>query len=198
MTDTADGSALDGTNGPVTRREAVRLAERHGFGAARGSVALGGGDAGCAAVALAVALLPPGIGLLAGPFGPVAASVGATLVMAALAVPVLAFGYERRRSTRIPHLHLFDGGLVIGYPPRPARNASRPEGFAVLPWSDVRVVERILTSTVGQAGSVQRVWRLELHVRGGPLLCSLGDTPLGLDALRLALAGGADTGDARP
>ncbi|WP_159011863.1 hypothetical protein [Streptomyces sp. NRRL F-5123] len=196
MTDTADESAFDGTDAPVTRREVVRLAEQHGFGAAHGSVALGGGDAGCAAVALAVALLPPGIGLLAGPFGPVAASVGATLIMAGLAVPVLAFGYERRRDARIPRLHLFDGGLVIGYPPSRSSGPTRPEGFAVLPWSDVRVVERVHTSTIGQGGSVQRVWRLELHVRGGPLLCSLGDTHLGLRALRLALAGGADTADA--
>ncbi|MFI0941630.1 hypothetical protein [Streptomyces sp. NPDC021020] len=196
MTDTTDENALDGTNGPLARREVVRLAERHGFGAAHGSVALGGGDAGCAAVALAVALLPPGIGLLAGPFGPVAASVGATLVMAGVAVPVLAFGYERRRDSRIPRLHLFDGGLVIGYPPARPSDPSRPEGFAVLPWSDVRVVERVHTTTVGQGGSVQQVWRLELHVRGGPLLCSLGDTHRGAQVLRLALAGGADTADA--
>ncbi|MGW5349538.1 hypothetical protein ACWERV_03340 [Streptomyces sp. NPDC004031] len=196
MTDTADESALDGTNGPATRREVVRLAEQHGFGAAHGSVALGGGDAGCAGIALAVALLPSGIGLLAGPFGPVAASVGATLVMAGVAVPVLAFGYERRRASRVPRLHLFDGGLVIGYPPARSPDPSRPEGFAVLPWPDVRVVERIHTSTIGQGGTVQRMWRLELHARGGPLLCSLGDTHLGTQTLRLALAGGAATGDA--
>ncbi|MFI0900668.1 hypothetical protein [Streptomyces sp. NPDC020983] len=196
MADMTDEGAPGGTNGHSARREALRLAGQHGFGAARGTVALGGGDAGCAGVALAVTLLPPGIGLLAGPFGPLAASAGATLVMAALAVPVLALGYERRRGARIPRLHLFDGGLVIGYPPARPSGPPRPEGFAVLPWTDVRVAERIHTSTAGRGGAARRVWRLELHVRGGPLLCSLGDTPLGLQALRLALAGGADTGGA--
>lgn len=180
MAETDEGAAR-------SRREVVRLAQERGFGAGQAVVSLGGGDVGCVGVALAVCLLPPGVGLLAGPFGPAGTSAGAVLLMAALAAPVLAFAHERRRAERIPRLYVYDGGVVLSYP------RGHPQHLAAYAWPELRTAERIRSSTVGQGGSVQQVWRLELHVRGGPLLCSLGDTRQGLLVARLAVAGGAET-----
>jgi hypothetical protein len=191
-TGTTDGGteAADGRRGPgqpagaaAPPPDVARLAEESGFGAAHGSHALGGGDLGCLGGIVTVVLLPPGIGLTAGPGGTAATAVGAALL--ALAVVSLPLGLlaVRRREHRIPRLHLFDGGIVL----------TRPPAIAACPWSDIRLVEHTVSTAVGQGGAQVRVNRLRLeHVDGTPL-CSLGPAVPFAPLTRLALAGGAHT-----
>lgn len=179
------GGARDGGGAtlPVIRPDVAGLARQHHLGEHRATIVLGGGDIGCVAVVAAFGLLPPGIGLLIGPYATLGTTIGAVLLALAVAVPVLAFRYESHRAERIPRLHVFDGGLVLTHP--------GTHRTAAHPWRDLRTVERTRFVTVGQAGTPRTVHRLELHVRGGPLLCSVGgvhDTAL---IRRLAAAGGA-------
>ncbi|MFJ1581893.1 hypothetical protein ACIOC1_01005 [Streptomyces sp. NPDC088197] len=183
-TDTGGGSRdAAGTNGPATLREVARLAQRHGFGESRAVHALGGGDVGCVAFGLAVVLLAPGIGLVLHPYNPVVTSIGVTFLVLALALPITAFRYEKRRDNRIPRLHVFDGGIVI----------TRPARIDVHPWPDIRVVEREDSVAIGQGGTTRQVHRLELHAIDGDVLCSLGDAFDTVTVVRTAIAGGAHT-----
>jgi hypothetical protein len=172
-----------GGDGPATARSAAELAERVGFGAPRGTHALGGGDPGCLMVGLAVVLLPPGIGLTAGSYRAGVTALGAVFLAMAVALVVLTPIVLKSRDGRIPRLHLYDGGLVL----------SRPEGIAACPWSEVRVVEYTKSTAVGQGGNVITVNRLRLEHIDGEALCSLGPAAPIAEISRLALAGGART-----
>jgi hypothetical protein len=172
-----------GTNGAATLREVARIASERGFGEARIVRVLGGGDVGCTGVGLAFLLLLPGFLLLLGPYGFVARTIGVTLLAIAVALPFAAIGYEKRRDNRIPRLHVFDGGMIIAHPDR----------IAAYAWPQIRVVERIDRVAIGQGGSQQSVYRLQLLEVDGEALCSLGQTPDAVTTLRLAIAGGART-----
>lgn len=179
----ADAPRAVDRRGRPDARDVAQLAEQSGFGAARGSHALGAGGVGCLSLGLAVALLPPGIGLVAGPYGPAVTGLGAALLAVAVALVPLALLYLQRHDDRIPRLYLFDGGIVLTRPPR----------MAACPWSDIRLVEYTQSVTVGQGGATTRVNRLRLDHIDGQTLCSIG-AALPIDEIfRIAIAGGAQT-----
>lgn len=172
-----------GTNGPATLREVARIAEERGFGTSRITLPLGGGDVGCVGIGLAFALLLPGIGLLVGPYGQVATTVGITFLAIAVMLPVVVIRYEKYRDNRVPRLHVFDGGMIITHP-------TRIDAYA---WPQIRVVERVDFIAIGQGGAQRQVHRLQLHEVGGGVLCSMGDANNPVEIVRLALAGGAQS-----
>lgn len=170
-----------GVDSPAIGPAVAQLAERRGLGGARATHTLGGGDIGCLGLVLAIVLLAPGIGLLVGPYGTAATTLGAVFLVLAAALPVAALRYEKHRGDRIPRLHLFDGGIVI----------TTGTGITAHPWQDIRVVERSESMTIGGGSASRRVDRLRLHDLSGDLLCSLGDAVDTADVVRMAIAGGA-------
>ncbi|WP_052488539.1 hypothetical protein [Streptomyces sp. 150FB] len=172
-----------GTNSPAALREVARIAEERGFGEARGVHVLGGGDVGCVSVGLALLLLIPGVGILIGPYGTVATTVAIALLAVAVALPFIAFRYEAHRDNRIPRLHVLDGGMIITHPTR----------ITAYAWPQIRVVERVDSVAIGQGGSSQNFYRLQLFEVGGDVLCSMGQAFDTVTIVRLAIAGGART-----
>ncbi|MEU0598067.1 hypothetical protein ABZ484_07380 [Streptomyces sp. NPDC006393] len=164
-------------------RDVTRLAERCDFGAPRGTHTLGGGDVGCLGLGLAIVLLPPGIGLVAGPYGAAVTALGAAFLAVAVALVPLTLRHESRRDDRIPRLYLFDRGIVL----------TRPPEIAACPWTDIRLVEHTQSTPIGQGGATLTVNRVRLeHVDGGAL-CSMGASAPLDEIARIALAGGAHT-----
>jgi hypothetical protein len=154
-----------GSGGEGTLRDVADLAAQHGLGTAQAVHPLGGGDVGCLGFIVTVSLLAPGIGMVIGPFPGLVTWIGVALLVIAVATPFASIRYERRRDLRIPRLHLFDGGVIITY----------PGWTAVHPWSEIRTVESSRSVTYGQNLNTATVHRLELHIREGEFLCSLGE-----------------------
>jgi hypothetical protein len=97
-----DRRSPERADSPTTARAVTQLAERNGFGQARGTHTLGGGDVGCMDLLLATVLLVPGIGLLVGPpYGTAATAARAGFVALAAVLPLAALRYETRRDDRI-------------------------------------------------------------------------------------------------
>ncbi|WP_159007041.1 hypothetical protein [Streptomyces sp. NRRL S-813] len=174
------GEAGDGQAPP---RDVMQLAQRFDFGAPRGTRALGGGDVGCLDLGLAVVLLPPGIGLVAGPYGAAVTGLGAAFLAIAVALVPLTLRHVTRRDDRIPRLHLFDRGIVL----------TRPPEIAACPWTDIRLVEHTQSAAIGQGGATLTVNRLRLeHIDGG-VLCSMGASAPLDEIACIAIAGRAHT-----
>lgn len=176
----ADGTPTGGAGGPATARDVADLARRSGLGAARGTHALGGG-AGCWSPLLAVVLLGPGIGLVAGPDGPATTGLGAALLAVAVAVVLLTLRHTRRHRDRVPRLHLFDGGGIL----------TRASGITAFPWGDIRLVEYAHSASTAQGSGTRTSHRLRLDHADGRTLCSVDADFPGAGIARLALAGGA-------
>lgn len=63
----------------------------------------------------------PGIGLVAGPYGPAVTALGAVLRAVAVALVPLPLLCLQRHDERVPWLYLLDGGIVLTRPPPAAR-----------------------------------------------------------------------------
>ncbi|WP_316741362.1 hypothetical protein [Streptomyces sp. MK7] len=170
-------------DGHAPPREVMRLAERLGFGPARGTRTLGGGDVGCLGPGLGIVPLPPGNGLVAGPYGAAVTGLGAAFLALAVALVPLTLRHEKRRDDRIARLYLFDRGIVL----------TRSTEIAACPWTDIRLVEHTQSTAIGQGGATLTVNRLRLgHIDGG-VLCSMGASAPLDETARTAIAGGAYT-----
>ncbi|MFB7497929.1 hypothetical protein ACFC09_25165 [Streptomyces sp. NPDC056161] len=123
-----------GTRSDEADREALEralgVAGRHGLGEHVMTQGLGGRTTGlgCVAASVALVLLLPGIGLLAGPYGGPAKAVAVALVVPAIALPVVAIRVEGRLAHRDTRLHVFDGGSSSPGPGAPYRAAGRTSG----------------------------------------------------------------------
>ncbi|MFE9610625.1 hypothetical protein [Streptomyces sp. NPDC006012] len=114
---------------------------------------------GCASAMVAIVLLLPGIGLLAGPYGGPATAVAAALVVLAVGLPVVAIRVEGRLTHRDTRLHVFGGGLVV----------TGPERAVPCGWPDLRIDERVEHGSYGSAGHRFTAHRLHLSAHGAPL-----------------------------
>lgn len=176
----AEGTPTGGTGGPATARDVADLAQQLGFGAARGTHALGGG-AGCWSPLLATVLLGPGIGLVAGPDGPATTSLGAALLAVAVAVVPLTLRHARHHRDRVPRLHLFDGGGVL----------TQASEITAFPWGDIRLIEYAHSASTAQGSGTQTFQRLRLDHADGRTLCSVNADFPGAGIAHIALASGA-------
>ncbi|MFD4995091.1 hypothetical protein [Streptomyces buecherae] len=136
------------------------LAAAHGLGAHRSTELRGDSDGGCLGCLALVVLVPPGAGLLLGPYGPRGATIGATLLSLGLLVLVLGLRHARAE----PHgqrVYCFEGGIVT------LSGRGQPIPHA---WLDLEAAEWTETATVGQGQQQSRYDVLELRdLDGTPL-----------------------------
>ncbi|MFF4753753.1 hypothetical protein ACWD5R_23685 [Streptomyces sp. NPDC002514] len=150
--DKADREALE---------RALGAARRHGLGGHVMTQGLGSRitGLGCVSALVALVLLLPGTGPLAGPYGGPAKAVATALVVPAIALPVVAIRVEGGLAHRDTRLHVFDGGLVVTGPERTVP-CGRP---------DFRIDERVEHGSYGSAGHGFTARRLHLSAHGAPL-----------------------------
>ncbi|MEU3962546.1 hypothetical protein AB0F42_22505 [Streptomyces buecherae] len=148
------------------------LAAVHGLGAHRNTELRGDADGGCLGCLALVVLVPPGGGLVLGPYGPRGATIGAALLSLGLLVLVLGLRHARAE----PHgqrVYCFEGGIVI------VSGRGQPTPHA---WLDLEAAEWTETATVGQGQRQSRYDVLEPRDLDGTPLARFAQ----LDAARVA------------